>query len=148
MRRSVQLASWRVSCAMALIFLTNFAGEAVAGENGPVFSTIVVQPLISPRPVAGADGRVHLAYELSIVNDSKLLAQIDSIAAIDADTGSVLAEWKDKKLAEVFPDQWRRPGDGPGSVSFCLRFPGCDLSVERDPSHSDQASRFDHAVDA
>jgi hypothetical protein len=73
-----------------------------AADTAPVFTSIVVHSLISPRPVAGADGRTHLAYELSIVNDARVLAQIDSIAALDADTGSVLAEWKGSALSEIF----------------------------------------------
>jgi Peptidase family M23 len=56
--------------------------------------------------------QVHLAYELSFVNDSKLLLQIDSIVAVDADTGTALAEWKDKKVAEVF----RVNGGDPGTA--------------------------------
>jgi len=62
----------------------------------------VVQPVISPRSVAGADGRIHLAYELSFVNETKMISQVDSIAAVDADSGAVLTEWKGKELGEIF----------------------------------------------
>src|SRR5215468_8515270 len=65
-----------------------------AADRTEVFTGLVVQPMISPRPVAGADGRVHLAYELSLVNEMKIVSQVDSIAAVDADSAAVLAEWK------------------------------------------------------
>lgn len=112
MRRSVPLVSSEIFLAIILTCLSAFTGEARARDTRPVFSSIVVAPLISPRPVVGADGRVHLAYELSFVNDSKMLAQIDSIAALDVDTGTVLAEWRDKKLAESF----RINGGDPGTA--------------------------------
>jgi murein DD-endopeptidase MepM/ murein hydrolase activator NlpD len=75
---------------------------ACAADRAEVFTGLVVQPMISPRPVAGADGRVHLAYELSFVNETKMISQVDSIAAVDADSGAVLAEWKGKELSEIF----------------------------------------------
>jgi hypothetical protein len=62
----------------------------------------MVHPVISPRPVAGADGRVHLAYELAFVNETRMISQVDSIAAVDADSGAVLTEWKGKELSEIF----------------------------------------------
>jgi hypothetical protein len=79
------------------------AGSPVArGADRAQYTTLVVQSLISPRPVAGADGRIHLAYELSFVNETRLLSQIDSITAVDADSGAVLAEWKGKELSDIF----------------------------------------------
>jgi hypothetical protein len=73
-----------------------------AADRTPVYTTLVVQSLMSPRPVPGADGRTHLAYELSFVNETRLLSQIDSITTIDADSGAVLAEWKGKELTDIF----------------------------------------------
>ena len=64
------------------------AGLAFAADRGEVFTGLVVQPVISPRSVAGADGRIHLAYELSFVNETKMISQVDSIAAVDADSGA------------------------------------------------------------
>jgi hypothetical protein len=67
-----------------------------------MFTAIVVRPLAAPRPVKGADERVHLAYELSFVNETPLLVQIDGIAAVDADTGKTLAQWQGDALAAIF----------------------------------------------
>ena len=85
---------------------------ARAADPTPVYTTLVLQSLISPRPVPGADGRIHLAYELSFVNETRLLSQIDSIAAVDAESGAVLAEWKGKELTDIF----RINGDESGTA--------------------------------
>jgi len=81
-----------------------------AADRAEVFTGLVVQPVISPRPVAGADGRIHLAYELSFVNETKMISQIDSIAAVDGDSGAALAEWKGKELGEIFRINGGEPG--------------------------------------
>ena len=41
---------------------------AAAIQPDDVVSPLVVMPLISPDPVLGADGKVHLAYEIVLVN--------------------------------------------------------------------------------
>ncbi len=79
-------------------------------ESEVQFTSVVVAPLISPRPVAGADGRAHLAYELSFVNETKLVARIDAIAAIDPASGAVLAEWKGEALGSIFRINGGEPG--------------------------------------
>lgn len=84
--------------AAALLFPV-VAGAAPAERQ---FTTVIVEPLVSPRPVLGADGKVHLAYELSFVNDSHIIAEVTGIAALDARSGAVLAEWKGDDLARVF----------------------------------------------
>ena len=76
----------------------------------PVFTTLFVHPVAAPRPVLGADGKRHLAYELSLVNDTTLLARVDAVAALDADTGAMLAEWEGDTLAAVFRINGREPG--------------------------------------
>ena len=81
--------------ALVLIVGTVICGGtslACAADRAEVYTGLVVQPMISPRPVAGADGRLHLAYELSFVNVTKMISQVDSIAAVDADSGVV--EWR------------------------------------------------------
>ncbi len=101
-QRALMLAAGGVLCSALC--------PAWAVDPTPEYTTLVVQPLVSPRPVAGADGRIHLAYELSFVNEPRLLSQIDSIAAVDADSGAVLAEWKGKELSDIFRINGGEPG--------------------------------------
>ncbi|MFG1381764.1 M23 family metallopeptidase [Xanthobacter versatilis] len=55
-----------------------------------VYSSIAAQPITAPNPVLGADGRVHLAYELYVTNPSKLFVTLDKVEAVDS-AGQVLA---------------------------------------------------------
>ncbi len=97
---------------LALLALLARATPMVAAnlDHNVVFTTIVVRPLISPRPVDGGDGLTHLVYELSLVNETPLLAQIDSIAAFDPGTGKTLGEWKGEALAAIFRLNGHLPG--------------------------------------
>ncbi|MFG1281521.1 M23 family metallopeptidase [Xanthobacter autotrophicus] len=59
-------------------------------KTDEVYSSIAAQPITAPNPVLGADGRVHLAYELYVTNPTKLFVTLDKVEAVDS-TGQVLA---------------------------------------------------------
>ena len=101
----------RLLCC-ALLALTPAALPALSAplESEIQFTTLVVEPLVAPRPFAGADGRTHLAYELSLVNETKLVARIDAIAAVDPTSGATLAEWKGDALGPIFRINGGEPG--------------------------------------
>ena len=63
------------------------AGQSLKADE--VLSSIVVRPLAQTHPVAGADNRVHLAYELLLSNASKMFTTVDKVEAVDP-TGKVL----------------------------------------------------------
>jgi hypothetical protein len=48
-------------------------------------TAVSVTPTISPTPVRGTDGRVHLAYELLMANFAPEAATVASVQALDAD---------------------------------------------------------------
>jgi hypothetical protein len=48
-----------------------------------VLSPLVVSVVAPPQPVRGADGRVHLAYELILVNQSPSFVTITAVEALD-----------------------------------------------------------------
>ena len=48
-----------------------------------VLSSIEVRAVSEPNPVAGADGKIHLAYELAVGNPSKLFVTLDKVEALD-----------------------------------------------------------------
>jgi len=118
-------------------------GLAGAADHPEAFTGLVVQPMISPRPVAGADGRVHLAYELSFVNETKMISQVDSIAAVDADSGAVLTEWKGKELSEIFRINGGESGTALGPSHSAYAFLDVTLPASAtEPKTSSIAYRF------
>jgi hypothetical protein len=76
------MRSLHVIAVSALLF---FALPALAQSLRPheVYSSIAVRPISEPNPVLGADGRVHLAYELLVVNPTKLFVTLDKVEAVD-----------------------------------------------------------------
>lgn len=99
-----------VACALASLTFVAAPCRAAIPESEPILTTLIVSSVAVPRPVLGSDGKRHLAYELSLVNDTTLLAQVDAVAALDADTNAVLAEWTGDALAAVFRINGREPG--------------------------------------
>lgn len=101
----------RLACLLALP-LASFGTPSRADkpEFKFVFTAIVVEPLISPRPVGGADGLTHLVYELSFVNETTIMSRIDAITAFDPSTGATLGEWKGDDLKAIFRLNDREPG--------------------------------------
>ena len=71
--------------AVILAFAAAFPGHAAAQSltADEVYSSIAVSMLAPPDPVQGADGRIHLAYELIVRNPSPLLITLDKVEAID-----------------------------------------------------------------
>ena len=100
-RRPVAKLLVGMAASFTLLGWPGFTSRALADEQ-PVFTALAVAPVASPRPVAGSDGRIHHAYELTFVNTTKLVVQVTAVAAVDAQTGAVLGEWKGKDLESVF----------------------------------------------
>jgi hypothetical protein len=53
---------------------------AAEGER-EVSSGVVVRPIAKVHPVLGADEKIHLVYELEIVNHSSMVVSVDRVAA-------------------------------------------------------------------
>ncbi len=48
-----------------------------------ILSSITAQAVSEPNPVQGADGRIHLAYELLVVNPTRLFVRLDQVETVD-----------------------------------------------------------------
>ncbi|MDI4666388.1 M23 family metallopeptidase [Xanthobacter autotrophicus] len=72
-------------------------------KSGEVFSSIAIEPITAPNPVLGADGRVHLAYELYVTNPSKLFVTLDKVEVVD-DAGRALAGLEGDGLGAMMTD--------------------------------------------
>lgn len=92
----------RVAFVFAALAVLSPALPALGQSLKPdeVFSTIAVRPLSTPNPVLGADGRVHLAYELLVVNPSDLFITLDKVEAVDGQ-GRSLATLDGERLAAM-----------------------------------------------
>jgi hypothetical protein len=84
---------------LALVMTAGLGATALAE---PVLSPLAAIPVAAPNPVLGADDKIHLAYELTLVNQSQLVVGIDAIDVVDAVNDRVLQhlDWKavDAKL--------------------------------------------------
>lgn len=86
--------------ALGVALWTLSASASIA--PGPQFTTVAISPVASPRPVAGGDGRTHLAYELLVVNMTNLVVTLDRIAVLDGAGGSILTTLEGDALRRVF----------------------------------------------
>lgn len=78
-----------------------FVASQAMGQSltpGEVLSSLSVETLGAPHPVRGADGRVHLAYELFIANPSALFITLDKVEVTGA-TDDVLFTLQGEQLA-------------------------------------------------
>lgn len=76
-----------LAASAALLLAPVALGQSLKPDE--VFSSIAVQPISNPNPVLGADGRVHLAYELMVINPSRVFVTLDKVEAVD-DSGRSL----------------------------------------------------------
>lgn len=81
---------WAMLAASAALILAPAAmGQSLKSDE--IFSSIAVRPMSEPNPVLGADGRVHLAYELLMVNPSTVFVTLDKVEAVDSSGKSLQA---------------------------------------------------------
>lgn len=93
---------------------------------GETLSTIEVRPVSAPNPVLGADDRLHLAYELLVVNPSRFFVTIDKIEATDL-AGAVLATLEGDALAGLTTlwsgEKETLPPGGSAAIFLDVTFP-------------------------
>lgn len=92
-----------VRCLIALLPALAAGPSAACAATlapGEVFGSILVEPVAPTRPVLGADGRVHLAYELIVVNPGNYLVTLDRVDALGAND-AVLASHAGEALAKL-----------------------------------------------
>jgi hypothetical protein len=77
-------------------------GEGADETNAAVLSPLAITPIAHPDPVLGSDDKVHVAYELSVVNQSRSSVTLDSVEVLDPATqDTVLATLEGPALASV-----------------------------------------------
>jgi len=88
--------------AVALVLaLSGFALPAEASGEPDMLTALVVRVVAPPNPVLAADNKIHLAYELQVVNQSPVLITIDSIKVLDPANGTVLQDLSGASIAKI-----------------------------------------------
>jgi len=73
------------------------AGRIATGSEGlpPIaWTSLVAWPIASPRPVLASDGKVHLVYELLVMNVSSSVMTLDRLETLDASKGDAVVNTK------------------------------------------------------
>jgi hypothetical protein len=98
----------RLRCRCLLVFALGLGLStlvqrhiAVAAEPEEVVSPLVATPLTSPNPVLGADDKVHLAYEIVLVNMAPGDIGLKKVETLDATSGAVLGTMEGDALAQM-----------------------------------------------
>lgn len=87
-------------CAAFALALTTTPIAAQSLKSDEVLSSMTVRPLAAPNPVAGSDGRTHLAYELFASNVSDFFLTVDRVNLIDP-SGKTVASLAGPALAAM-----------------------------------------------
>ena len=86
------------TAVLSLLALSGAAAQSLTADE--VLSSVSVRAISAPNPVSGADGRVHLAYELMVSNPSHVFVTLDKVEAVDEE-GAVLWALEGDALAAM-----------------------------------------------
>src|SRR3954454_627228 len=64
--------------------LATSTGEGSDESNAAVLSPLAFAPLAQPDPVLGSDDKVHLAYEMQVLNAGTASVTLTSVETLDA----------------------------------------------------------------
>ncbi len=109
-------------CLLALSIVSLLAANASSGTDQ--LTPLVASPLTaSARPFPGTDGKLHLVYELVLINTSPTPATLKKVSVVDAsDPARILASFEDHALLE----RLRLANSGPAE-SPTIEFNGARL---------------------
>ena len=91
-----------LTSAVALIICIATLGTptlSAAEGDGEVSTGVVVRTIARVHPVLGADEKIHLVYELEIVNHSSMVVLVDRVEALGS-AGGRLVEFEGNALAQ------------------------------------------------
>jgi hypothetical protein len=100
--RGNHMSAGRLLAAVALaLALLGVDLPAEANSEPDLQTALAVRVLAPPNPVHGADNKIHLAYELHVVNHSPVLIAIDSIKVLDPASGAMLQDLSGARVATI-----------------------------------------------
>jgi murein DD-endopeptidase MepM/ murein hydrolase activator NlpD len=77
------------AAALGIGLLSPAAAQSLMSDE--ILSSVTASAISTPNPVLGADGRVHLAYELMVNNPSHVFVTLDKVDMVDPDGTSLWA---------------------------------------------------------
>ncbi|MEX1060772.1 MAG: M23 family metallopeptidase [Methyloceanibacter sp.] len=89
----------RVATVALALGLTIGVTQTVLAEE--VLSPLVATPIASPNPVLGADDKIHLTYEIVLMNLSTSVLTLDKVETIDAASEAVLGTLAGEALTKM-----------------------------------------------
>jgi murein DD-endopeptidase MepM/ murein hydrolase activator NlpD len=75
------------AAALGIGLLSPAAAQSLMSDE--ILSSVTASAISTPNPVLGADGRVHLAYELMVNNPSHVFVTLDKVDMVDPDGTSL-----------------------------------------------------------
>lgn len=120
-------------------------GFSQAARAEDVLAPLVATPIASPNPVLGADGKIHLAYEIVLMNMAAGGVTVEKVETLDADSDAVLGTLEGDGLTQMLrlnggAKGVEIAGGGSGFLFMDVTLPG-DATVPKALEH-----RFDIAV--
>lgn len=90
-------------CAATILFaVTGYSSaHAQALAQPEVLAPLVATPTVSPSPVLGSDNRLHLVYEIVLMNMAPGTVRIEEVDLLDAANDAVLATLEGEALTRM-----------------------------------------------
>jgi peptidase M23-like protein len=123
--------------------LAESTGEGSEETNAAVLSPLAFAPMAQPDPVLGSDDKVHLAYEMQVMNASRASVTLTSVETLDATKDDAVLGTMD---AETLPGMLNLSGGvqgttmPPGGSGYLF------FDVQLDPSATVPSSLLHHFV--
>ena len=107
----MRMFTWSVIAGALIAFGSGRAVEAETGAAADVATPVVATPIAPPNPVLGADDKIHLVYEIVLMNMAPSAVAIERIETLDAESGAVIGTLDGDGLAKMM----RLNGGGKGT---------------------------------
>lgn len=107
----MRMFTWSVIAGALIAFGSGRAVEAETGAAADVATPVVATPIAPPNPVLGADDKIHLVYEIVLMNMAPSAVTIERIETLDAESGAVIGTLDGDGLAKMM----RLNGGGKGT---------------------------------
>lgn len=82
--------TWSLIAAATVAFGLASAVRAETEQAEVVATPLVATPIAPPNPVLGSDGKIHLAYEIVLMNMAPSAVTVEKIETLDAHSGAAI----------------------------------------------------------
>lgn len=93
--------TWSLIAAATVAFGLASAVRAETEQAEVVATPLVATPIAPPNPVLGSDGKIHLAYEIVLMNMAPSAVTVEKIETLDAHSGAAIGTLEGEGLAKM-----------------------------------------------